>query len=123
MGRGESMKDAEIIDEIRQVIRLEAESLLALEGTVHYEYVRAVRLIAESKGKVITTGMGKSGLVAKKIAATLSSTGTLAVFLHPTEALHGDLGILSRKMQTGGDCRIFEVRQRSGAPRTIDFLE
>ena len=95
MRRGESMKDAEIIDEIRQVIRLEAESLLALEGTVHYEYVKAVRLIAESKGKVITTGMGKSGLVAKKIAATLSSTGTLAVFLHPTEALHGDLGILS----------------------------
>jgi len=95
MRRGESIKDAEIIGEIRQVIRSEAESLVAVEGTVNSEYVRAVRLIADSKGKVVTTGMGKSGLVAKKIAATLSSTGTLAVFLHPAEALHGDLGILS----------------------------
>lgn len=75
------------------VLRTEIEGLKSLEGLlVSEEYSSAVRLILECRGRVVVTGMGKSGIIGKKIAATLSSTGTPAFFLHPSEALHGDLG-------------------------------
>jgi arabinose-5-phosphate isomerase len=86
----------------RAVIRLEGEALQHLLSRLGEPFERAVDLVISCKGKVVTSGVGKSGLVAKKIAATLTSTGTPATFLHPLEALHGDAGILA-----AGDVAIF----------------
>ncbi|MBI5014075.1 MAG: KpsF/GutQ family sugar-phosphate isomerase [Deltaproteobacteria bacterium] len=80
----------------RRVLRIEAEALTALADGLGPEFDRAVELLEACRGKVILTGMGKSGLVCKKIAATMASTGTPAFFLHPAEGVHGDLGILAR---------------------------
>ena len=83
------------------LVRTEAAALLALatrlEGPMAEPFQRAVALVlrcGESHGRVVVTGMGKSGIIAQKIAATLSSTGSPALFLHPAEAVHGDLGML-----------------------------
>jgi len=84
----------EIIERGRRVIRLERESLVAVEERLAEPFARAVLMIAESKGRVIVAGVGKSGLIGRKIAATLTSTGTPAYFLHPVESAHGDLGIV-----------------------------
>ncbi len=85
-----------IIDEGRQALAIEARAISRMEERLGPNFVEAVRLLAECQGKVVITGVGKSGIICRKIAATLSSTGTPAIFLHPTEGLHGDLGILSR---------------------------
>ncbi len=86
-----------------RLVRIEAEALLALasrlEGPMAADFERAVDLVVQcgaSRGRVVVTGMGKSGIIAQKIAATLSSTGSPALFLHPAEAVHGDLGMLAR---------------------------
>jgi arabinose-5-phosphate isomerase len=84
----------EILDAGRRVIRLEAAAVAALEARLGDGFVAAVEAILQSTGRVIVSGVGKSGIVARKIAATLTSTGTAAIFLHPVEALHGDLGIV-----------------------------
>ena len=80
------------------VVRIEAEALRALAdriaGPMAAAFEQAVELMACCAGRVVVTGMGKSGLIARKIAATLSSTGTPALYLHPVEALHGDLGMV-----------------------------
>ena len=86
-----------ILEQGRQVLRKEAEAIIKLSERLDREFTRAVEYIYKCKGKVVVTGMGKSGIICKKIAATLSSTGTPAVFMHPAEAVHGDLGILSRE--------------------------
>ena len=78
----------------RRVVRMEAEALAEVERRIGDGFVAAVDLIASCGGRVIIAGIGKSGLVAKKIAATLTSTGTPASFLHPVEGLHGDLGLV-----------------------------
>jgi len=78
----------------RRVLQLEREALAEAERRLDDEFARAVSLIAASAGRVIVTGVGKSGLIARKIAATLTSTGTPAMFLHPVESVHGDLGIV-----------------------------
>jgi arabinose-5-phosphate isomerase len=78
----------------RRVIRLEAAAVAALETQLDDSFVAAVETILQSSGRVIVSGVGKSGIIARKIAATLTSTGTAATFLHPVEALHGDLGIV-----------------------------
>src|ERR1700687_5704229 len=82
------------------VVRIEAEALGALAdriaGPMAAAFQRAVDLMFACAGRVVVTGMGKSGLIARKIAATLSSTGTPALYLHPVEALHGDLGMVVR---------------------------
>ena len=91
-----TQSDAAIIKEIRRVLRLEARTLAGLERAVDARYAAAVRLLAGCRGKVIVTGVGKSGLIAQKIAATLSSTGTPAVHLDPSEALHGGLGLVQK---------------------------
>jgi arabinose-5-phosphate isomerase len=78
----------------RRVIRMEAEALVEIERRIGDGFVAAVDLIAASKGRVIVSGVGKSGHIARKIAATLTSTGTPASFLHPVEGLHGDLGLV-----------------------------
>lgn len=79
------------------VLRHESESLAALIARLDARFDRAIELILNSHGRVIVTGMGKSGLIGQKIAATLSSTGTPAFFLHPVEAGHGDLGVVSEE--------------------------
>jgi arabinose-5-phosphate isomerase len=85
----------EIIERGRRVVRLEREALTETESRVGETFARAVEVIAASKGRVIVAGVGKSGLIGRKIAATMTSTGTPAMFLHPTESVHGDLGIVS----------------------------
>jgi arabinose-5-phosphate isomerase len=79
----------------REVVRTEARAVAALEGKLGASFLGAVELLAGCRGKVIVSGVGKSGLIAHKIAATLTSTGTPAVFLHPADALHGDAGLFS----------------------------
>ena len=78
----------------RRVVRLERDALGGVEERMDASFAAAVALIAESEGRVIVTGVGKSGLIARKIAATLTSTGTPATFLHPMDSVHGDLGIV-----------------------------
>jgi len=85
-----------IIEKAKEVIRKEAEAILNLEKKINSEFQKAVEMVLRCKGRVIVTGMGKSGLIGKKIAATLTSTGTAAIFLHPVEGLHGDLGLVRR---------------------------
>ncbi|MDP3024800.1 MAG: KpsF/GutQ family sugar-phosphate isomerase [candidate division Zixibacteria bacterium] len=85
-----------IIEKAKEVIRKEAEAILNLEKKINSEFQKAVEIILKCKGRVIVTGMGKSGIIGKKIAATLTSTGTAAFFLHPVEGLHGDLGLVRR---------------------------
>jgi len=84
-----------ILEQVKEVLKIEAQAILDLVDRVGPEFEAAVRLILESKGRVILTGMGKSGLVARKISATLNSTGTPSLFLHPAEAIHGDLGMVT----------------------------
>jgi arabinose-5-phosphate isomerase len=80
-----------------RVLRLEAESIAALRGRLDDRFVEAVDLLRRCRGRVIVTGMGKSGLIGRKIAATLASTGTPAYFLHPAEGVHGDIGMVARE--------------------------
>ncbi len=87
----------DIESEIFNVIDIEIAGLLALKKKVDKEFKDAVKAIHECKGKVILTGMGKSGLIAKKIASTMSSIGTPAIFMHPAEGMHGDLGVVSKE--------------------------
>ncbi|EAX47323.1 KpsF/GutQ family protein [Thermosinus carboxydivorans Nor1] len=84
-----------IIDQARQVLEAEAEAIRSLIPRINGEFTQAVNMILACKGRVIVTGMGKSGLIGKKIAATLASTGTPAFFLHPAEGVHGDLGMVT----------------------------
>src|SRR5689334_19053107 len=80
----------------RRVLQLEAEAIHAAARELGDPFVRAVQLLRSSTGRLIVSGVGKSGLVARKIAATFTSTGTPATFLHPVDSLHGDLGIVGR---------------------------
>ncbi len=113
-----------IIEEAKRVIRVEAEALHALADRIDGEFERSVELILASKGRVVVTGMGKSGLIGLKIASTMASTGTPAFFLHPAEGIHGDLGMimkgdvviaLSNSGETEELLRILPVIKRLGA--------
>jgi arabinose-5-phosphate isomerase len=84
------------LETARRVLRIEAEALGELLRRLDARFEQAVELLIACKGRVVVTGMGKSGLIGRKIAATFSSTGTPAAFLHPAEAIHGDLGMLMR---------------------------
>jgi len=84
-----------VIEEGRKVLAIEARAIDALSESLDGRFEDAVELILSCKGKVVVTGIGKSGIICRKIAATLSSTGTPAFFLHPAEGAHGDLGVLS----------------------------
>lgn len=86
--------DEEILERGRRVLRLEAEAVTGTERRLDESFARAVRMLAGCQGRVIVSGVGKSGLIGRKIAATLTSTGTPATFLHPAESAHGDLGIV-----------------------------
>lgn len=115
----------DIRERARHFIRIEADAVAGLEAVVDDGFERVIRLMLECKGRVVTCGMGKAGLVARKISATLSSTGTPSVFLHPAEAIHGDLGMVaagdvvilfSYKGQTEEVLRIIPYFKHIGAP-------
>ena len=82
--------------QIIEVLKIEAQGILEIADKIDDNFVKLVDVIYESKGRVIFSGIGKSGLIGKKIVATLNSTGTVSVFLHPVEAVHGDLGLVSK---------------------------
>ncbi|ABC77890.1 arabinose-5-phosphate isomerase [Syntrophus aciditrophicus SB] len=96
MTRQQNMQKDQTIVRAEEVLRIEAESILQLIGRLDGNFSRAVDIIYRSPGRVIVTGIGKSGLIGKKIVATMTSTGTQALFLHPVEGLHGDLGIVTK---------------------------
>lgn len=104
-----------IREKAKEVIRREAEAVAGLEEKIDENFVRAAELILQSKGRVIVTGIGKSGIIGKKIAATLTSTGTAAFFLHPTEGIHGDLGMVQKNdvviavTKSGGTDEIYQL--------------
>ncbi|MCP4115156.1 MAG: KpsF/GutQ family sugar-phosphate isomerase [Desulfobacteraceae bacterium] len=85
-----------VIEEAKEVLKKEAESILNLTGKIGPEFERMVDTILASSGRVVLAGIGKSGLICRKIVATLASTGTNAIFLHPVEAMHGDLGMVGK---------------------------
>jgi len=90
-------KKKEIIRKAKEVIKKEADELLLLRKRIGDNFVKAVEAIYNCKGKVIVSGIGKSGIIGRKIAATLSSTGTPAFHLHPTEGIHGDVGLVTKE--------------------------
>jgi arabinose-5-phosphate isomerase len=94
---GASAPDESLVAEGRRVLALEAEAVSTVSHRLGADFVQACRLIYSTEGRIVVSGIGKSGHVARKIAATLTSTGTPATFLHPVEGLHGDMGIVGRR--------------------------
>jgi arabinose-5-phosphate isomerase len=90
------LNSEEIIAKGLEVIRIEAEAVADLSKSINENFVKAVEVLNKCQGRIVVTGMGKSGLVARKIVATFNSTGTPAIYLHPTDALHGDLGMVRK---------------------------
>jgi arabinose-5-phosphate isomerase len=91
------LENQKIIDKAKDVIRIEAEAVGKLVERIDNNFIDAVETIFASRGRTIVTGMGKSGIIARKIVATMNSTGTPAIFLHPSDAVHGDLGIVRKE--------------------------
>ena len=89
-------KGDEALKQAREVLKIEAECILGLIPKLDQNFSKAVETIYRSKGRVIVSGIGKSGLIGRKIVATFTSTGTPAIFLHPVEGMHGDLGIVTK---------------------------
>lgn len=85
---------ASIIEQAKQVVRMQADAIAALESFVDKHFEEVVTMIHQSKGRVVITGIGKSAIIAQKIAATMNSTGTPSVFMHAADAIHGDLGMI-----------------------------
>jgi arabinose-5-phosphate isomerase len=115
---------SEALDLARRVLETEAQAILGVIPQLNGDFERAIDLLHACPGRVVTTGMGKSGIIAHKLAATLSSTGTPSIFLHPAEALHGDLGMvqsndvvlaLSRTGETEELVRLLQAIRRIGA--------
>jgi len=104
-----------IIAEARAVLKIEAEGLLNLVNRLDDNFIQMVNMIYACQGRVLVAGIGKSGLIGRKIVATLNSTGTRSVFLHPVEALHGDLGLVASE-------DIFIVLSTSGETEEINML-
>ncbi len=88
-------KSSRLLKQAREVLEIEARGILDLVEKIGSEFEQAIELILNSKGRVILTGIGKSGIVGRKITSTLNSTGTPSLFLHPAEAVHGDLGVVT----------------------------
>ena len=109
------MTENEIIKTGRDVIKIEADAVANLEKSINQDFVKAVDIIYATKGRIVLTGMGKSGLIARKIVATLNSTGTAAIYLHPTDALHGDLGMVRKE-------DVVILISKSGATEEIEKL-
>lgn len=118
-------KHAEIIEAARKVIQIEADAVEALTARLDSHFAQAVEMLLACTGRVVVTGMGKSGLICQKMAATMASTGTPAIFLHPAEGVHGDLGMLmkgdvviavSNSGETEEITRILPIIKRMGLP-------
>lgn len=114
-----------MIETARRVLQIESDAVLALMPRLNGDFTKAVKAILGCQGRLIVTGMGKSGLICQKIAATMASTGTPALFLHPAEGIHGDLGMMtkadvvlavSNSGETEEICRILPVIKRMGLP-------
>ncbi len=97
----------------RRVIEIEAAAVRALADGLDEGFDRAVEAMKSTAGRVVVTGIGKSGIVGQKIAATLASTGTAAFFLHPSEAIHGDLGMILEAATSSSRSRTPARRRRS----------
>ncbi|MFQ5718680.1 MAG: SIS domain-containing protein [Acidobacteriota bacterium] len=115
--------DRRLLAEAREVLQVEARAILALAERLDDSFSRAVDLLAGCRGRLVTTGMGKSGIIARKLAATFASTGSPSLFLHPAEAAHGDLGkivegdvllALSHSGETEEIARLLEIIKRLG---------
>lgn len=109
------MKEKEILSAIKKAISVERDALEKLAERVDDSYIRALEILIRCKGRVILSGVGKSGIVAKKIASTFASTGTPAIFVHPVDAAHGDLGIITRD-------DVAMVVSKSGNTPELNFL-
>ena len=114
----------EMETDAQKVLRLEAEAILDLIPRIDADFDAAVEMILQCQGRVVMTGMGKSGIIARKISATLASTGTPSFYLHPAEGIHGDLGMvttgdvviaLSNSGETGEVLNILPSLRRIGA--------
>lgn len=112
-----------VIKWAKEVISIEAEALFTVRDRLGKEFIHVISIVEGCRGRIITTGIGKSGIIARKIAATLSSTGTPAFFLHPSEALHGDLGmvrsedvllIVSNSGETDEICQVIRILKPLG---------
>lgn len=122
------MRAPELLALARRVLRLEAQGILAAADRLDERFAAAVDVLGRCRGRVIVTGMGKSGLVGRKIAATLASTGTPAYFLHPAEGVHGDIGMvarddvvlaLSNSGETGEVLAVLPTIKRLGVPLVL----
>ena len=111
------------LDIARRVLEVEADAIRGLISRIGPEFERAVDMILACEGRVVWSGMGKSGIICRKLAATMASTGTPALFLHPAEAIHGDLGMVtaddlvicvSHSGETEEMLRLTEVLKRLG---------
>lgn len=118
------MKSTDHLESARTTFNIEASALQNIASKIGHEFIDAVELILARKGRVIVTGIGKSGHVARKIASTLSSTGTAAYFVHAAEAIHGDLGMITKddiviaisySGQSAEFATILPIIKRSGA--------
>ena len=96
MSKPPPVDHAALVERGKRVLALEAAAVRRIADGLGPAFARAIELLAAAKGRVIVSGVGKSGLIARKIAATFTSTGTPAAFLHPVDSLHGDLGIVGR---------------------------
>jgi arabinose-5-phosphate isomerase len=118
-------KHTEIIESARKVMQIEADAVTALAARLDERFALAVEMLLACSGRVVVTGIGKSGLICQKMAATMASTGTPAIFLHPAEGVHGDLGMLmkgdvviavSNSGETEEITRILPTLKRMGLP-------
>jgi arabinose-5-phosphate isomerase len=125
MGQVKMANYTEILEAARKVIQIEADAVATLAARLDENFAKAVEMILACSGRVIVTGMGKSGLICQKMAATMASTGTPTIFLHPAEGVHGDLGMLmkgdvviavSNSGETEEITRILPIIKRMGLP-------
>lgn len=112
----EKISNNQIVEVGRRVIRIEKEAIARVEERIGENFKKAVELILACRGRVIVTGMGKSGAVGKKISSTLASTGTTSAFLHPAEGVHGDLGMVHR------DDVVLAISKSGETTEIIDLL-
>ena len=123
----DKLTNNEILDLAREVLAIESRAVDALRSRLDDNFIAACELCKDVAGRIVVTGMGKSGHVSNKIAATLASTGTPALFVHPAEASHGDLGMITRKdavvvLSNSGETRELAIVIRYCARHRIPMI-